>query len=1664
MSATVVLKAIGLNVQPNQLDPQSVPPGSLVEASNVIIKRDNVIESRRGYKLYGQPFGTGTDRAKQLAVYKDRILRHFASSLQYDSGLTDASGNEIFNTFSGTYTEPQAGKRIRFIEANSNFYFTTTNGVEKISAKNASQFTTAPGYITDAGGIKALDFTANLDVATGSQTGWFQQDAAVSYRILWNTIDANDNLIQGTPSQRVVVYNPLLNLVLRDFNNLLGALDNISRNSAFPSLINYGQFISTFGLPSNATAPELQSELLALTAELDNNILYADQAAMAPLQIAGASINGDVASIAFTNAGVDPGDYFASGQQINLSGFTPTTGTMNGPHTVASVFNNFSTTGNESSGLPEITQVTTVADVSQSLAGAYWELNSANDVNKYTIWYKVGGAGNDPNLPGRISVMVTCATNDSANTIASNTATALGAYPGDFSVGVASNVLTITNQNVGPAVDASSGTSTFNVVITQQGVANNVLTGVASTTGIFIGALVTGAGIPVNTFVTAVGAFGPGTVTISNGLNVNATGVPLNFGPGITFITSATGSVALSSAKINSYTFTAIAQPGVPNNPPSNQQLVDLQTYLQAIVTALQNESSASSSGNTPTISANSKTLYISSFTLTNSATVLLKITIPQNVTTNDFFQIYRSPQAVASGPAVLQTDVVPSDELQQVYEAYPTATDISNGYIFVQDIDSDAFLGAYLYTNATTGVGILEANEIPPACMDMNYFKNVMFYANTRRRHKISLNLLGVSKMVTDYNNGHTPSILITDGTHVNSYYFVTGLNQVTQVTTTAASTLNGSGNASYFTIYSAQNATSYYVWYKKGTATDPAPLGFNQGIVVPLNGTETANQVATLTADALFVYNYDFTVSVAPPVITITTSGVGYTANSAAGTTPFAVSTPQSGRGENPSTHQVLLSTNISPAIAVNETAQSLVHVINENTNEAVYAYYLSSPTSVPGQMSLEERTLSTTPFYLLANNDNTGLSFQPDLSPDELITNISATNPAVITTASPHGLLNQDQVLIEASNSTPSVDGLYTITYISPTQFSIPINVTVLGTSGSVRAAATAPVSDNEVLINRIYYSQYLQPEGVPLVNTIDVGSKDKAIIRIFPLRDSLFIFKEDGLFRISGEVAPFTLALFDSSVILLPPDSVDVSNNLIFAWTTKGIHTVSEAGVNIISRPIDTIILPLATTQYTNFLSATWGIGYESDNSYTVYTVNNISDVYATVAYRYSTLTNTWTTYKKTDNCGVINPADDKQYLGAGDVNFIEQERKDFTRYDYADREMNIELTKDNFFGTRMVFSDAPTITQYSVLVQNQYVTIYDYNTLLQKMDTDSTLTHTYEANLTLAPGLNIRTAVDSLITQLANDPLRLAQPGATSAATYLAYRTILGTQTITSISPTNPTVITTSSPHGLQNNRQVVISGSNSTPSIDGEYPVTVLSPTTFSIPFNVSGPGTTGSFSVDNENFKDVQASYNAMINTMNNDTGVAFGNYSMVTNVTVQESIITSVQAINNVTQTINVNFNLNYMIGPMIVFDSIPVSVTWAPQTLGDPLGLKHMREMTMMFENKAFTQAAMNFSTDLLPSFNPVPIPGDGNGIFGFTGFGTQMPNSTGGGIGFGGNFFGGGSNSAPFRTYIPRNNQRCRYLTLQFQHNIAREEFAIFGITLTGEISQSTRAYR
>lgn len=1577
MPSSVTLKAAGLNSSPNQLE---TPEGSLSEASNIIIKRDNTVESRRGYQLYGTPIGSTTDRAKQLLTYRNRILRHYGNTLQFDTQVLNQLNQSIFDSFAGTYIEPQSGRRIRAIEMNGNLYFTTNNGIQKISALTASDLTTADGFIIPAGGVKALDPTLELVIVQNDQNLFLPQDSVVAYRIAWAYTDNNNNLIIGTPSQNIQIYNPLINLLIDDVNQMLLALDDINQGS---SLITFGQYFSSWGLTAESSPQDVKNNLVSITNQLDTDIKYT-QGGVATASYQRVTNNSGI--LVFNS---NMSTYISPGDQILVTGAT----------------------------------------------GA-----GAADIN-----------GN----PLNVSFLSTTSTTD--DTINFTPATAF------------------TGTDVSPVTD--------------------------------------------------------------------------------------------TTATVNSNNYANISVPADPAIPATDQNLVDIQTYLDLIIKQLQSEL-------TGVIPATLETDYIDGLDITTTASVTLTIPIPQGITTNYFLQIYRTQVLSATGADVL-TDLSAGDEDALVYEAYPTAAQLTAGEMIVNDNTPDAFRGANLYTNAITGQGILQSNDIPPIAKDVNKFKNVAFYANTSTLQQEQLNLLGVQQMLTDYGMGNQPNLVITDQNNdANTYTFVEGLPQISDLTFSAESAGNYTGK--YFTLHNGNDEEEFYFWYFVNNAgTDPAPAGLT-GVRVAINTAETANNVATKTMNAINALTLEFTA--APhtlPTIRVTNVDIGFTTGVSVGTLGgvVTISTVQGGTGDTAqqettvittvadvagslaskyftmtgnyskqqyyfwykvsgvgtdpalagqigvliniatndgantvatatnaaisalsstftssvlanvitvvnvqygfTTHanahtsgftvvtsdvgalNVLLSTLVSPAQAVEETSRSLIKIINQNKTEIIYGYYLSSQNGVPGQMLLQARDLSTPAFYVLANNSDTGNSFSPAISPDSIITSISVANPSVITTSAPHGFSDGETVVISNSDSIPNINGYWTVSNVTSNTFTIPINVTNSGSAGGVTATSNFNnFSQNDVKPNRVYFSKLQQPEAVPISNYFDVGSQDYEILRIFPLRDSLFVLKGDGLYRISGETAPFNLALFDTATVCIAPDSVDVSNNLIFAWTTQGIKSISESGAQIISRPIDVDILKLGSANYPNFYTNTVGVGYESDFSYLVWTNTSPTDTEATICYRYSSLTGTWTTFDKTNTCAIINPADDRMYTGAGDTDFLEQERKSFDRTDYADREIATILENQTDYilaGQQIKLPSVVGINVGDVLYQKQYVTIYEFNTLLQKLDLDPGLTDkNYYTTLMLNGAADLSNSLKNASPSIGLAAKLVADSG-TVYKGYLtdieAYSTSSTGATITNISTTNPTIITTSADHGLITGRVVNITGTNSTPNIDNIYQVTVLSPTTFSVPVAVISAGNSGSYETLDEDILDIQACVNKIITDLNADTGVSFSNYLINSTTSEYESIISNV---NVITDIITLELQLPFVIGDLTIFNGINTTFTYTPTTMGDPLGLKHIREATMMFENKQFTSATISFATDLLPQFNDVVFNGLGPGLFGDDVFGN--------------NYFGGGANSAPLRTYIPRDNQRCRYLLIQFTHNIAREKYSIFGITLTGEVGQSSRAYR
>ncbi len=229
-------------------------------------------------------------------------------------------------------------------------------------------------------------------------------------------------------------------------------------------------------------------------------------------------------------------------------------------------------------------------------------------------------------------------------------------------------------------------------------------------------------------------------------------------------------------------------------------------------------------------------------------------------------------------------------------------------------------------------------------------------------------------------------------------------------------------------------------------------------------------------------------------------------------------------------------------------------------------------------------------------------------------------------------------------------------------------------ILPTSG------TSVSSTNDTSLNAIYFSKNLQPEAVPLVNIFRIGSASKAILRIIPLRDSLFVLKEDGVWRILGESAGnFRVESVDTSTRLLAPESAVSLNNQIYCLTDQGVVTITETGVSVISRPIEGDLLELFGLNKSGVASHSFGIGYETDRKYILFTISGAGDTTATQAFVYNVFTTAWTRWDLSKTCGLVNPTDDKLYFGDAESHYTNIERKSFNHTDYVDQGDVYEIT-------------------------------------------------------------------------------------------------------------------------------------------------------------------------------------------------------------------------------------------------------------------------------------------------------------------------------------------------------------------------------------------------
>lgn len=185
-SQTFHRTARGLFSQFNRI--HGMPEGALLEAENVTIDREGVVSKARGRARYG---AAASGDVLQLLEYKDRILRHVGSVLEYDS---DGAGT--WAAYTGDVDPPDSMNKVRSAEALLSLYLTSEFGILK-----KATLADDPVY---SGIHEGLDLEL---LKTGSGDGMFTVDSAVAYRVVFGRVDANDKDLVGAPTWRETLTN-----------------------------------------------------------------------------------------------------------------------------------------------------------------------------------------------------------------------------------------------------------------------------------------------------------------------------------------------------------------------------------------------------------------------------------------------------------------------------------------------------------------------------------------------------------------------------------------------------------------------------------------------------------------------------------------------------------------------------------------------------------------------------------------------------------------------------------------------------------------------------------------------------------------------------------------------------------------------------------------------------------------------------------------------------------------------------------------------------------------------------------------------------------------------------------------------------------------------------------------------------------------------------------------------------------------------------------------------------------------------------------------------------------------------------------------------------------------------------------------------------------------
>ena len=388
-------------------------------------------------------------------------------------------------------------------------------------------------------------------------------------------------------------------------------------------------------------------------------------------------------------------------------------------------------------------------------------------------------------------------------------------------------------------------------------------------------------------------------------------------------------------------------------------------------------------------------------------------------------------------------------------------------------------------------------------------------------------------------------------------------------------------------------------------------------------------------------------------------------------------------------PAANQFRLTTTGTATQNIEMTAQSLVMAINKANLTSVRAAYISSPDGIPGRIRIESKRPNWTSWFVEVGTGSKRTCYDPVLYATGATVSLTRVGTTVTATFSAaHSYRVGEQVLISGASGGLS-NGTFTIT-------AVPLATTLTYTDGSGAAGPVAGVSISLVsqsaylrlgkpndALGGFAYSKPNEVEAFPRRNQGAIGSESTLFRRAAFLRDSVMLFCNDGLYRLTGDdPQTFAARLVNGSLRLLSSESVCILDDKAYAATSQGIIECGEDGwSNISEEDIAPTYRSIVKTATLDVLERrAFMVAHPEDKTIEWWYPANSSAVRCVDALVFNTQTRRWST--RTQNIGMETAsysdaeqrrfyASTQYYSGGTGWSLVFKDRRDLVSTDFRD---------------------------------------------------------------------------------------------------------------------------------------------------------------------------------------------------------------------------------------------------------------------------------------------------------------------------------------------------------------------------------------------------------